>query len=116
MKSKQNGISLLGMLIVVVALVLLAVLGMKIAPAYMEYFTVKKIVADIADSGETSPQEIRASFQRRAEVEFFDDVTANDLVLSRDEIAFAYEKRIPLFANLTLLIDFEGSSPRSSSE
>lgn len=115
MKSGQRGMGIVGVLVMLIGIVLIAVLGMKIAPAYIEYFTVKKMVADIANSGESSPQEIRTSFQRRAQVEYFDDVTASDLVINKDEIGFAYEKRIPLFANLTLLIDFEGYSSRSGS-
>lgn len=113
MQNKQRGMGVLGLLTLLVGIVLVAVLGMKVGPAYIEYFTVKKMVADIANSGESSPQEIRASFQRRAQIEYFDDISANDLIIGKDELGFAYEKRIPLIGNLTLLIDFEGYSQRN---
>jgi len=105
---------LVGIFLLLVGIVLVAVLGMKVGPVYIEYFTVKKMVADIANSGESSPQEIRASFNRRAQIEYFDDISADDLIITKDELGFAYEKRIPLIGNLTLLIDFEGYSPRSN--
>ena len=112
MRAKQRGIGVLGGLCLIVGIVVVAVLAIKIVPAYIEYFTVKKIVADLAQSELTSPKEIRDAFRQRASVEYFDGISPNNLVVDRDGIRFAYEKRIPLFANLTLVIDFEGASER----
>ena len=112
--TKQRGMGVLGTLIMLAGIVLIAVLGMKLVPAYIEYFSVKKIVADIAASGEArTPAEVRKAFQKRADVDYLDaeSVSANDVQVTKDEISFAYEKRIPLFANITVLIDFAGESP-----
>ena len=44
-------------------------------------------------------------------------VRGSDLVVSKDsgrtEIGFAYEKRIPLFGNVSLLIDYAGTTDPS---
>jgi hypothetical protein len=58
--------------------------------------------------------EIRKAFEARRSIDDFEAVTANDLEISKDGnevvLSFAYPKRIPLFANVSVLIDFEGSS------
>ena len=58
--------------------------------------------------------EIRAMYGKYAEVDHTQTVSPADLDISKEGgevvIAFAYEKRIPLFANVSLVIEFEGSS------
>ncbi len=110
MKTTQRGMGFIGMLTMLIGIVLIAILAMKLVPAYIEYFTFKKIVTDIAQSDATTPQEVRSAFQKRADVDYVDTVSAKDLAITKDEISFAYEKRIPLFANVSLVIDFAGSS------
>ena len=41
---KQSGLSLLGMLIVCIVIVFVAIGGLKVTPAYLEYFHIKKAV------------------------------------------------------------------------
>ncbi|WP_263772504.1 DUF4845 domain-containing protein [Propionivibrio soli] len=111
----QRGVALSGVLFWGIVIALLAVLGMKVVPEYVDYFKVVKSVKSIAadSSGKTVP-EIRAAFDRYADVNYLKDIKGTDLDISKDGnrvvIAFAYERRIPLFYNVSLLIDFEGSS------
>jgi len=112
--NKQRGMGVIGTLIMLVGIVLIAVLGMKLVPAYIEYFSAKKIVTDIAASGEAdTPAEVRAAFQRRADIDNLSTVTAKDVMVSKDEISFEYEKRIPLIANISVVIDFAGEATRA---
>ena len=111
----QRGLTLSGLLFWGIVLALVAVLGMKVAPEYVTYFKILKASKAVASqsSGKTVP-EIRASFAKYMEVEHVSTITPADLDISKEGntivIAFAYEKRIPLFYNISLLIDFEGSS------
>ena len=64
--------------------------------------------------------DVRKAFDRRAAV---DDITAlrpEDLEITKEGneivISFAYEKRIPLFYNISVLIDFAGSSRPASTK
>jgi hypothetical protein len=81
----------------------------------LTYFKILKATKAVAvsSSGRTVP-EIRASFAKYMDVEHVSTITPADLDISKEGndvvIAFAYEKRIPLFYNVSLLIDFEGSS------
>jgi hypothetical protein len=112
---KQRGVALSGVLVWGFIISLVAVLAMKVVPEYVTYFKILKDVKAVAlnSSGKTVP-EIRASFAKYMEVEHVSTITPADLDISKEGntivIAFAYEKRIPLFYNVSLLIDFEGSS------
>lgn len=111
----QRGLTLSGLLVWGIIIAMVAVVGMKVVPDVIDYYKIKKIVASTAAnaSGKTVP-EIRAVFGKYAEVDHIQTITPADLDISKEGnevvIAFAYEKRIPLFFNVSLLIDFEGSS------
>lgn len=116
MNKKQSGVTLSGLLIAAVILSVVALLGMKVAPEVMEYFTIKKAVKAVAnDAGaKNSVTDARKIFERHATIDNITAITSKDLDITKDGanlvISFAYEKRIPLFANVSLLLDFEGSS------
>ncbi len=111
----QQGATLLGMLVVGIVIVFLVVGGMKIAPAYIEYFTVKKAIVAIAQSNSRATvAEVRYAFQMRSAIDNIDVIGAKDLDVTKEGnevvISFAYPKRIPLFGNVNVVIDFAASS------
>lgn len=112
---KQRGVALSGLLMWGIVIVLVAVLGMKVTPEYLTYFKILKATKAIAvnSSGKTV-SEIRTAFGKYMDVEHVSTITPTDLDISKEGndivIAFAYESRIPLFANVSLLIDFQGST------
>jgi Domain of unknown function (DUF4845) len=116
MRKQQRGISFPFVFMVGVVLALAAVGAMKIAPAYLDFMTVKKAVAAIAaGEGRTgNVSEIRKAFGRRAAIDNITVVTPEELEISKDGgdvvISFAYAKKIPLFANVSVLIDFAAST------
>jgi hypothetical protein len=113
--NKQRGVAISGLLFWGVIIALVAVLGIKVAPEYLTYFKILKATKAVAisSSGKTVP-EIRTTFGKYMEVEHVSTITPADLDISKEGndivIGFAYEKRIPLAYNISLLIDFEGSS------
>ena len=114
----QRGVALSGLIFWGIVIALVAVLGMKVTPTAIEYFKLVKIIKTIASQTgpETTVPDIRKSFERFADVDYITDFKATDLEISKDGgkvvIEFAYEKKIPLFANVSLLIDYSGSSAR----
>ena len=116
MRNKQRGISFLLVFLIAVVVALVAVGAMKIGPAYSDFMTAKKdIVAVAASEGRTgSVSDIRKAFGRHADIDNITVVTPADLEISKDGgdvvISFAYTKKIPLFANVSLLIDFAAST------
>ena len=111
----QRGLALSGLLSWGMVIAVVAMLGIRVAPEYLTYFKIVKAVKAVAlnSSGKTVP-EIRASFAKYLEVEHVSTIAPADLDISKEGnevvIAFAYESRIPLISNISLLIDFEGST------
>jgi hypothetical protein len=118
---KQKGISLVGLIFISMLLIFVALLGMKVTPSIIEYQTtlsnIKATASDPALQGAGVPQ-IRNAYLRRIQVSGESEVKPEDLDVSKDSgevvISFAYSKRIPLFANVSLMIDYEGSSSGSA--
>ena len=112
---KQRGVALSGLLFWAIVIGLVSVLGMKVTPDCLDYFKAVKSIKAVAgqSAGRTVP-EIRNAFDRYAEVNQISAVKGVDLDISKEGdraiISFAYEKRIHLFYNVSLLIDFQGSS------
>jgi hypothetical protein len=111
----QRGVALSGLMFWSIVLILVAVLGMKVAPTYLEYYKIlKDAKGAVAKAGpDSTVAEIRRSFDKFAEIDML-DFPSSQLDVSKDGgkviIEFAYEKRIPLFWNVSLLIDYKGST------
>jgi len=111
----QRGITVLGMLAIGIIIVFVAIGGLKIAPAYIEYFTVKKAIVGVAQTtGKGTVGEVRQAFDRRAQIDDIDVISGKDLEITKEGndivISFAYPKRIPLFGNVSVVIEFAASS------
>ena len=115
MKKFQRGVALSGLIFWGIVLIMVAVLLMKVAPTALEYYKIlkdsKAVVAQVGPAA-TVP-EVRAAYNKYAEIDHL-DFKADQLDISKEGnqivISFAYEKRIPLFANVSLLINYQGST------
>ncbi|MCB1948617.1 DUF4845 domain-containing protein [Nitrosomonas sp.] len=116
-RGSQYGISLTGMMFWSVVLILVVLLGMKVAPVYIENASIKKNLAAVA--GDASLQnatasQIRLAFSKRAQIDGITAITAKDIKISRDKgkniLSVTYSEKVPLFANVSLQIDFDTQS------
>lgn len=111
----QRGVALSGLIFWGIVLVLVLVLGMKVLPSAIEYLKIlKDSKATVAKMGpDSTVADVRNTFNRFAEVDHM-DFKGNQLDVSKDGgkivVEFSYEKRIPLFWNVSLLIDYKGST------
>lgn len=115
MRRNQLGLSLGGLMAGAVVLIAVIMLGMKLAPSYIEFFAIKKAVIAIAGANRTGTvAQIRKSFDARAVIDDIQTVKAADLEVTKDGgdlvVAAGYRKEIPLFGNVGLYIDFRASS------
>src|SRR5574340_928768 len=117
MRTQQRGLAMIGFLFVAVMLVMLAMLAMKVVPAYIEFFGVKKVLADMAhqsDLRNMSNGEIRNDFEKRAGVGYVEGVKGSDLRIDRRSavpvVSADYTFRTKLVHNISLVIDFSASS------
>lgn len=114
MRSRQLGLSLGGLIIGAIVLIFVVLFALKIGPKYVEYFTAKEAITAIANSGETSPVEIRKAFAARQAIDDMPSLKPSDLDITREGgavvISFAYRKEVPLIGNMGVYIDFQASA------
>ena len=115
MRKSQLGVTLTGLFIALFLLIVVALLAMKLIPAYIEYATAKKAIDAIARERQaTSAQEVRRAFDARAAIDDITTIKAADLEISKAGnamvIGFAYRKEVPLFSNVGIYIDFAAST------
>lgn len=112
----QRGISITSLILVLALLGVAGIFAMRLIPAYIEYNAIKKAIANAKQTGGTL-RDMQAAFDRNADINSVDAITGRDLVITRDtgepQISFAYEKRLPLAGNVSLVIDFEGTTDPS---
>jgi hypothetical protein len=112
--NRQRGLSLMGLIITLGVVAFFALMGFKLLPAYLEYWTVQRIVADLAHSPELrggAPRDVVAAFDRRAVIDNVTSIRGNELEINKSgegfEITASWSKRVPLFGNINACMDFE---------
>ncbi len=114
--NKQSGITLVGLIMSLVVLGLIAVLAMKVAPTVIEFQAIKKAIVSAKSAG-SSVREIQIAFEKQADVGYIESIKARDLIITRTsdgfDVAFEYEKRIPLFTSVSLVIDYSGTTAKN---
>ena len=111
----QRGVALSGLIFWGFVFAMAAVLVLKVAPTAIEYYKIlkdsKAVVGQVPETA--SVAEVKAAFNKFAEVDHL-DFRADQLDITKENgkivISFEYEKRIPLFYNVSLLIDYKGST------
>ncbi len=84
---RQRGMGFAGVLALLVGIIFLAIVGMKMVPAYIEYFAIKKAVAAITQGGQlrnATVADVRRAFELRQAVDDFTAVGPKDLEISKD--------------------------------
>lgn len=114
---KQHGLTMTGFLVTAVILVIIALLGFKIAPPYMEYYTIKKQIKIVANEvAATDRRAVENAFDRRAVVENITAISAKDLEITKDGdriiLSVEYAVKVPLVGNLSAYMDFNASSDK----
>jgi len=115
----QQGIGLPGLLTWSIVIVLVAILGMRLIPSFIEFAAIKRVLVTIASDSElrdANNREIRLAFDKRAAMDDIKSVNGNDVVIERQDdqliLHVSYTVKKALFANLSLLIDFDAASDR----
>ena len=115
MRKNQLGVSLGGLMVGAAIFIVLAMLGMKLGPTYLEFFAIKKAVSAIAQEKRgATVLEIRKTFDARATIDDISTVKGADLEVTKEGsdllISVNYRKEIPLFANVGVYIEFRAAS------
>jgi Domain of unknown function (DUF4845) len=115
MRSKQRGITLMGLLIGLVLVGGWIYVGIRLTPVYLQGMAVKSALNKVRDEYESNPgtnvQMIRVAISRQFDVESITAITFKDIEITQEGGSFmvraAYEDVRPLVANVSLLVDFD---------
>jgi Tfp pilus assembly major pilin PilA len=113
---KQKGMTLIGMLFIAVIIGFTAIIGMKLFPAYLEFFQIKKNLKSIKNQGgpEMTVKDAKLAFEKRAAIDDIKSITANDLEIKGTgadmTIEASYSLKVPLVYNVSACLDFSASS------
>jgi hypothetical protein len=111
---RQRGITMFGLLFWAIIIGLGALVGMRVVPTTVEYYTIMKAVNRItAEEPGTVPQ-VRAAFEKQKAIDLITSIGGNNLDITKENeklvISFAYDSEIELIKPVYLLIKYEGRS------
>jgi Tfp pilus assembly protein PilE len=110
---KQRGMTFIGLVLVIAAVISIAVVGMKVAPAYLEFMNIKNAIKKAAGSTDaTSKKEVMEAFSKSAAVDNITVIKPQDLVVNGGVISVDYQVVIPIVANASVLLDFSATSAK----
>lgn len=119
---KQQGMTFIGLVLIIAGIVFVAVIGMKLTPAYLEFLSVKRAIAKIENDpsfASMSKNDIVSQFDRSAQIDDIRAIKGNELLIAKEEggrpvVTAEYEAVVPLVANVSALIDFRASTDDSA--
>lgn len=114
--SRQRGISSAGVLLIAVLLGLFFTFGLKVVPLYVDHNLITGLCQDLIDNGEANSMtvtEVRDRLSSTLRINNVTDFDLNSIRLRKENgeatITVAYEKRVPLIANLDIVATFDES-------
>ena len=114
---KQLGVTLSGLIMVCFVLIIVVLLGFKLFQPYTEYFAIQKVFKTLAQNPEVrngGKREFITAWAGFATIENISVIGGDDVEITREGgrvvLSASYRKTIPLFKNISLLIDFAPSS------
>jgi len=110
---RQRGASLIGLILIGIIVVALLILGARVVPAVVEYIAIERAVQKIKNEA-TTVRDIQTAFERHRTIDDITSITAADLDITKEGdkivISYAYQKKIPILDNVSLVIDFAGTT------
>ncbi len=110
---RQRGLSIIGLIFIGLIVVGLLAIGFKTVPAVIEYIAIERAVQKIKNEGNTV-REIQDAFERHRTIDDITSITSRDLDITKEGdqvvISYAYQKKIPIIDNVSLVIDFAGTT------
>jgi Domain of unknown function (DUF4845) len=109
---KQRGVSLTGLIVTLCVLGFIAVMAAKLMPAYVAYFTVKKMFAAMDQAGDLkgTVRDIRRSFDTRNAIEDVKSVKGEDLEITKEGgetvITATWSNKVSMVSNVSACLDF----------
>jgi Domain of unknown function (DUF4845) len=114
-RARQRGVTLFGLLFWALLIGFGAYLVIRVFPTVNEFLTIKSAVEKIAATQPATVAEVRVAFDRQSSVEYsISSISGKDLLITKENdrvvVAFSYDKLVPIYGPVSLLIKYEGRS------
>lgn len=114
---KENGLTLIGFLIVLCVVLFFAYAGMRVVPMYLEYHALGNALTKLEDDPSAkslTPQKIKQSIQNSLWASYAsNNITNDDIRISKKSagitVQVAYEVRKPFIGNIEIVGVFDKS-------
>ncbi|MAJ56187.1 MAG: hypothetical protein CBC67_08930 [Gammaproteobacteria bacterium TMED107] len=113
---RQRGISSAVVLMIALLLGLFFTFGLKVGPLYVDHNLITGLCQGLIDNGEANTltvTEVRDRISSTLRINNISDFDLNSILMRKDNgeaiITVAYEKRVPLVANLDIVATFDES-------
>jgi Domain of unknown function (DUF4845) len=111
----QRGITLFGLMFWAVLIGFTGYVLVRTLPTVNEYLTIQRTIKQIAEASPSTVAETRQAFDKQKSIEYsIEAISGKDLIVTKENdkvvVAFAYDKLIPIYGPVHLLIKYEGRS------
>ncbi|MFZ1325529.1 MAG: DUF4845 domain-containing protein [Candidatus Contendobacter sp.] len=109
--SKQRGMTVIGLLLVLIVIGFMALVAMKVVPMYIQYFTIKSTIESIRKEpqiAQMSAQDIQNGIEKRFDIGYVNNIAARDLKIRNDRsgrvLDLVYQDERELFYGLFVVL------------
>lgn len=111
-RSKQRGISFIGLIFVGAVLAMAGVVAAQVFPTAVEYMAIQKAVNRAKDG--STVQEVQNLFDKSSAIDDIKSISGKDLIVTKEGdkvvVSFSYEREIHLAGPAFLTLKYAGRS------
>lgn len=115
MQHRQQGMTFLGILVLVIVVGAWVYAGIRLVPKYLEYMRVAATLEKVRDEYDSNPGTtefmLRKAVERHFDIEMVEIISSNDIEIKREGGIFtmraAYDDTVPLVSNISFLLEFD---------
>lgn len=114
----QRGMTVIGMLLLLIVIAFVVLIAMKVVPMYIQYFSIKSTIESIRKEpqlAQMSTQDIQNAIQKRFDIGYVDNITARDLKIRNENrgrvLDLEYQDERELFYGLSIVLKANESIP-----
>ena len=119
---RQRGMTVIGMLLLIVVIAFVALIGMKVVPMYIQYFSIKSTIENVRKEpllAQMTTPDIQTAIQKRFDIGYVDNISARDLKIRNERngrvLDLIYQDERSLFYGLYVVLKVNESIPLNPS-
>lgn len=117
-RGRQRGMTVIGMLLVMIVVAFVALIGMKVVPMYVQYYSIKSTIESIRKEpqvAQMTQMDIQNAIQKRFDIGYVDNISARDLKIRNERsgrvLDLIYQDERSLFYGLYVVLKVNESIP-----